>query len=155
MVTVAYLANQFPCAVEPYVGEEIEELRRRGVRVVAGSVRSTQEIPRGACTPEIVLQALNLALVMQAIRLIVRRWSRISDVIHRVTWLGNESPLQRLKALTHTLLGACYAILLEEYELEHKRIDHIHVHHGYFGSWDRYGRGSPFRHSLQHDAARV
>ncbi len=39
MLTVAYLANRFPSAVEPYVIEEIEELRRRGVRVIAGSVR--------------------------------------------------------------------------------------------------------------------
>ncbi len=30
MLTVAYLANQFPAAVEPYVGEEIEELRSAG-----------------------------------------------------------------------------------------------------------------------------
>ena len=39
MLTVAYLANQFPSPVEPYVADEIEELRRRGVRVVTGSVR--------------------------------------------------------------------------------------------------------------------
>ena len=39
VLTVAYLANQFPAAVEPYVGEEIQELRRRGVRVIPGSVR--------------------------------------------------------------------------------------------------------------------
>ena len=39
MLTVAYLANQFPSAVEPYVAEEIEELRGRGIRVIAGSVR--------------------------------------------------------------------------------------------------------------------
>ena len=31
MLTVAYLANRFPAAVEPYVSEEIGELRRRGV----------------------------------------------------------------------------------------------------------------------------
>ena len=39
MLTVAYLANVLPCAVEPYVLEEIGELRKRGVRVIAGSVR--------------------------------------------------------------------------------------------------------------------
>ena len=39
MRTVAYLANQFPSPVEPYVVDEIEELRRRGVEVIAGSVR--------------------------------------------------------------------------------------------------------------------
>jgi colanic acid/amylovoran biosynthesis glycosyltransferase len=35
-----------------------------------------------------------------------------------------------VKALLHTWLGACYAVLLEGSE-----VDHIHVHHGYFGSW--------------------
>ena len=40
MVTVAYLANEFPSPVEPYVNEEIAELRSRGVRVIAGSVRT-------------------------------------------------------------------------------------------------------------------
>src|SRR6266849_9321179 len=39
MPTVAYLAIQFPSLVEPYVTEEIEELRRRGVQVIPGSVR--------------------------------------------------------------------------------------------------------------------
>ena len=37
MRTIAYLANQFPCPVEPYVGEEIEELRSRRIQVVTGS----------------------------------------------------------------------------------------------------------------------
>jgi colanic acid/amylovoran biosynthesis glycosyltransferase len=38
--------------------------------------------------------------------------------------------VKRLKALAHTWMGACYAVLLEG-----RGIDHIHVHHGYFGSW--------------------
>ncbi len=52
MLTVAYLANQFPSAVEPYVIDEIEELRSRGVRVIAGSVRSGRRdlIRRLRCT---------------------------------------------------------------------------------------------------------
>jgi glycosyltransferase involved in cell wall biosynthesis len=43
---------------------------------------------------------------------------------------GAESPKLRLKALSHTFLGAYYAVLLQERE-----VDHIHVHHGYFSSW--------------------
>ena len=31
MPTVAYLSNQFPSPVEPYVAQEIQELRRRGL----------------------------------------------------------------------------------------------------------------------------
>ena len=41
-----------------------------------------------------------------------------------------KAALQRLKALVHTFLGACYAAMLMA-----RGIEHIHVHHGYFGSW--------------------
>lgn len=137
MLTVAYLANQFPSAVEPYVGDEIGELRKQGVHVVAGSVRkvNVRDVPIGACVPEIVLQPVRLLLLVQALRLLVRRWSRISDIVHRVLWLGPENPARRCKALIHTVLGAAYAVLLEDHEAGDGRIDHIHVHHGYFGAW--------------------
>ena len=65
MLTVAYLANQFPSAVEPYVIEEIDELRRRGVRVIAGSVRKPRRdraLP-AQCEPEIVLQPLRAMIL--------------------------------------------------------------------------------------------
>jgi hypothetical protein len=39
MLTVAYLANQFPSPVEPYVADEIAELQSRGIRVISGTVR--------------------------------------------------------------------------------------------------------------------
>ena len=52
MLTIAYLANQFPSEVEPYVGDEIAELRRRGALVISGSVRRPKD---GAEMPEIVL----------------------------------------------------------------------------------------------------
>ena len=51
VLTVAYLANQFPAAVEPYVGEEIQELRRRGVEVIPGSVRRPDAAQRGPAGP--------------------------------------------------------------------------------------------------------
>jgi colanic acid/amylovoran biosynthesis glycosyltransferase len=131
MLTVAYLANRFPVAVEPYVIEEIEELRRRGVRVVAGSVRKPVDRALSAtCTPEVILQPVSAVLLLRAMWLCVRRWGRISSLVARVIFCGREGPLQRFKALVHTWIGACYAVLLEGYEVEH-----IHVHHGYFGSW--------------------
>jgi colanic acid/amylovoran biosynthesis glycosyltransferase len=132
MSTVAYLANQFPSAVEPYVGEEIAELRGRGVCVIAGSVRmpAANEVSAAKCAPEIVLQPLQGIVVLRAIWLCVRRWKWISPLIARVVFRGAERPLNRMKALVHTGLGACYAVLLKGREVEH-----IHVHHGYFGSW--------------------
>lgn len=133
MLTVAYLANEFPSPVEPYVGEEIAELRSRGVRVIAGSVRKrrgeeTDFSAKGA--PEIVLRAANITAFTRAAWLCVRKSRRIAPLIARIVFRGKEGLLQRLKALVHTFLGACYAELLEG-----RGIDHIHVHHGYFGSW--------------------
>jgi hypothetical protein len=132
VLTVAYLANRFPSAVEPYVSEEIEELRRRGVRVIAGSVRKPRmrQSPAIQSPPELVLQALPAIIPLRALWLCVRRWKRISPLIRRVILHGREGPLKRAKALAHTWLGACYAVWLEG-----RGVDHIHVHHGYFGSW--------------------
>lgn len=133
MLTVAYLANRFPTAVEPYVTEEIEELRSRGIRVVAGSVlkvRREDEALAMRCAPEVVLQPLQGVVLLRALWLCARRWQRISPLMGRVLFCGREGPVQRVKALLHTWLGACYAALLEA-----RAIEHIHVHHGYFGSW--------------------
>jgi glycosyltransferase involved in cell wall biosynthesis len=131
MLTVAYLANQFPSAVEPYVVEEIGELRRRGVRVVAGSVRNpVREGSSGRNVPEVVLQPLSAMILLRAMWLCMHRWRRISPLIGRVVFRGREGLLQRFKALAHTAMGACYAVLLEG-----RGVEHIHVHHGYFGSW--------------------
>jgi colanic acid/amylovoran biosynthesis glycosyltransferase len=131
VLTVAYLANQFPSPVEPYVLDEIEELRSRGVRVIAGSVRTPIGPPTvSAAPPEIVLQSISLLVLLQGAWLCLRNWNRISKLIFRILFRGSENPIQRLKALLHTWLGGCYAVLLQS-----RRVDHIHAHHGYFGSW--------------------
>jgi colanic acid/amylovoran biosynthesis glycosyltransferase len=132
MLTVAYLANRFTSAVEPYVVDEIDQLRSRGVRVVAGSVRKPLggDVYAAASEPEIVLLPLPLRILLPAVWLCITRFHRISGLLLRVLCRGPESPLRRVKALLHTLLGAAYAVVLRDYE-----VDHIHVHHGYFGSW--------------------
>jgi colanic acid/amylovoran biosynthesis glycosyltransferase len=135
VTTVAYLANQFPSAVEPYVEDEIQELRRRSVRVIAGSVRR-QKRPgpdwgNGDGPSAILfLQPLKPIVLMQALVLAARRWKSIAYLLRRVALQGRESPMRRVKALLHTWLGAYYAVLLRE-----RKVEHIHVHHGYFGSW--------------------
>jgi len=134
MLTVAYLANRFPEAVEPYVCEEIEELRRRGVKVIAGSVRKNvaQDESTGAnFQPEVLyLQPLRLLILLQALGFGAWRWRKIADLLTRALLRGTETPKRRLKTLLHTWLGAYYAVMLRK-----SGIDHIHVHHGYFGSW--------------------
>jgi colanic acid/amylovoran biosynthesis glycosyltransferase len=135
MLTVAYLANQFPAAVEPYVGEEIQELRRRGVEVIPGSVRKTDAARLGPARADsgseiLCLQPVRLLILLRALGLAARRWDRISRLMTRVLLQGRESPKRRLKALLHTGLGAYYAVLLQR-----RGVEHIHAHHGYFGSW--------------------
>jgi colanic acid/amylovoran biosynthesis glycosyltransferase len=134
MPMIAYLANQFPAAVEPYVGDELQELRQRGVAVIPVSVRRRDTVLPGLGQgPEqeiLCLQPLRAATVLRALWLAMRRWRRIHDLVGRVLLGGKESFTRRLKAVLHTLLGAYYAVLLKD-----RGVDHIHAHHGYFGSW--------------------
>lgn len=135
MLTVAILANQFPSPVEPYVGEEIAALRQRGISVVAGSVRkpttAEEKVLTAKCPVDlVVLRRPGITVLIRAFFLCLRRRKRISSLLGRVVFRGHESPLQRMKALAHTWLGACYAVLLEQ-----RRASHIHVHHGFLGSW--------------------
>jgi colanic acid/amylovoran biosynthesis glycosyltransferase len=132
MLTIAYLANQFPSPVEPYVGEEIAELRSRGIRVVPGTVRPARVRNMGNSFKDdrIVIRPVRFVVLFNALWLCVRRGARLFDLLARILLQGRELPVQRVKALMHTLLGACYAAQLEAME-----VGHIHVHHGYFGSW--------------------
>jgi colanic acid/amylovoran biosynthesis glycosyltransferase len=135
VTTVAYLANQFPSPVEPYVFEEIEELRRRAVQVVPCSARrhggAVQELRLESFASEtLYLQPLSLGLLIRAAWLCLRRFTALSDLLTRALAQGSEPPARRLRALLHTLLGACLAL-----RLEGRGVEHIHVHHGYFASW--------------------
>ena len=134
MLKVAYLANQFPSAVEPYVAAEIEELRRRGLEVISGSAlrpnKNGSAFPEPSSVDGVVLQPLQIVLMVRALWLCLLRRARIADLIRRIVLQGRESPIQRIKALVHTLLGAYFALRLED-----RGIQHIHAHHGYFGSW--------------------
>ncbi|HEV2401710.1 MAG TPA: glycosyltransferase [Candidatus Sulfotelmatobacter sp.] len=130
MLKIAYLANTFPSDVEPYVSDEIRELKRRGVIVVTGSVRAPKLGVVSNVGPEIIVQLHRISIISAALWLCVTRFRRLAPLLFRVLFCGRESLLQRLKAIAHTSLGACYAAQLREHA-----VDHIHVHHGYFGSW--------------------
>ncbi|HEY2116008.1 MAG TPA: hypothetical protein VGJ51_13010, partial [Candidatus Angelobacter sp.] len=60
----------------------------------------------------------------------VKHWQFVGELLSRALLRGKEPPTRRLKALLHTWLGAYYAVLLQK-----RGVEHIHVHHGYFGSW--------------------
>ena len=131
--TVAYLTNLFPTPLEPYVVEEIRELRQRGINVVPCSARRTsasRDDWQSLADETLCLQPLQLILAIQASWLCVRRFSLLWEFLRRVLVTGKESRTLRLRALLHTWLGAYYALALAKHGVQH-----IHVHHGYFGSW--------------------
>jgi glycosyltransferase involved in cell wall biosynthesis len=130
MLTIAYLANEFPSQVEPYVSDEIEELRRRGVQVIDGSVRRASNFNGTPSDPQVLLLPLRPSVLVRGTWLCLQQWMQVAPLLLRILLRGKEGFLQRLKALGHTLLGACYAAMLQG-----RGIQHIHVHHGYIGSW--------------------
>jgi colanic acid/amylovoran biosynthesis glycosyltransferase len=134
MPTVAYLTNQFPSAVEPYVAEEIRELRRRGVTVIPCSARreitgvDSELKPLAAET--LYLQPLRFSLLIHAAFLCLLKFPMLKDFFRRALLQGSEPLQRRFYALLHIWLGVYYALLIEKSGTEH-----IHVHHGYFSSW--------------------
>ncbi len=135
MPTIAYFANQFPSPVEPYVFEEIEELRRRGLHVIPCSARRPNAaVPdlrqKSFASETLYLEPLGFGLLFRAFWLCLWRCTLLADLLARVMTQGKEPPARRLRALLHTLLGACFAL-----QLQRRGVRHIHVHHGYFASW--------------------
>ncbi len=134
MPTVAYLTNQFPSPVEPYVVEEIRELRRRGITVIPCSARynptALDSELKALAAETLHLQPLRLQLLIYAALLCFVKLPTLEEFYRRALFQGSEPLRQRLRALLHTWLGVYYALLLEK-----SRVEHIHVHHGYFASW--------------------
>jgi colanic acid/amylovoran biosynthesis glycosyltransferase len=129
MPTIAYIANQFPSPVEPYVMEEIMELGRRGFVVIPCSARQPER--RTDLEGKVLfVEPLRIKFLVGALWLGLRRWKLLGRLMKRVILEGNESSGVRLRTLLHTWLGAYYALLLRE-----RGVEHIHVHHGYFASW--------------------
>jgi colanic acid/amylovoran biosynthesis glycosyltransferase len=129
---IAYLANEFPCAVEPYVMEEVRELGHHGLRVLMCSVKQPKNSYRRESqihTEEVLhLYPLRPQLMVMAFFALCRL--NMVNVFVRILMKGNESLGRRVRALAHTYLGAYYSLLLKDMQVEH-----IHVHHGYFASW--------------------
>jgi colanic acid/amylovoran biosynthesis glycosyltransferase len=132
--TVAYLVNQFPSPVEPYVADEIRELRRHGITVIPCSARiaSTALHPdlKAFGAETLYLQPLRLDLMIRAVFLCVLKFPLLKDFFDRALRQGNEPLCRRLRAVLHTWLGVYYALVIKRFHAEH-----IHVHHGYFSSW--------------------
>ena len=135
MTTVAYIANEFPSPVEPYVMDEIGELRRRGVEVIPCSGKRVS--PSSLSLAERVFwkqtrffQPLSDEALMYAARRITadrrNRWPLLRPLLLE----RGPSLRLRLRGLGHTLMGSALAD-----ELAPLDVQHIHAHHGYFASW--------------------
>lgn len=129
-MTIAYLANSFPEEVEPYVWDEICELRKHGQRVLPCSIKR----PNSLGAPEAALQTeyvfpLRPRLLFETLLACGIHFFGIREFLVRAV-RGPEPLARRLRTIAHTYLGVYLAILLRE-----RNVKHIHVHHGYFSSW--------------------
>ncbi len=133
MPTIAYLANIFPSSAEPYVLDEIRELRKRGISVIACSALQRTEPLNNELQPLInetlYLEPLRFWLCVQAGCRCIRDFPRLKDFFFRGLQRRKYTE-RRLPALVHSFLGVYYALLLRKFH-----VGHIHVHHGYFGCW--------------------
>jgi colanic acid/amylovoran biosynthesis glycosyltransferase len=132
MNNIVYLANSFPEAVEPYVWQEICQLRKHGRGVVPCSFRRPAQAspkPNEAASETFYVFPLQARLALHACWMCISRLNLILDLLWRII-RGREPVLRRLRTLFHTWLGAYLAAALRK-----KQIGHIHVHHGYFSSW--------------------
>jgi len=135
VTTVAYIANEFPSPLEPYVMDEISELRRRGVEVICCSGKRVA--PYGLNLAERAFwketryfQPLSDdQLVRAAIRL--ARSRGIGWEIMRPLLTDRKASFgRRLRTLGHSLMGSAMAEELSAFGVEH-----VHCHHAYFASW--------------------
>ena len=105
MPVIAYLANEFPSPVEPYVGDEIRELRRRGAEVICCSVRRPKGTPNGSREPlageTLFMQPFRIFLLARAAWLCLREGPR-SPISWRDYGGKAPSPVAAASALCFT-----------------------------------------------------
>ena len=135
MTTIAYIANEFPSALEPYVIDEITELRRRGTKVIccSGKRVSPDELSlaeRAVWKETRFFQPLSDQELIKAMRRLASDRHHLWQLLRPLLWERGTSPSRRMLALGHTVMGAALAEQLASFHVEH-----IHAHHGYFASW--------------------
>jgi len=135
MTTIAYIANEFPSSLEPYVMDEITELRRRGAHVIccSGKRVSPNDLTlteRAFWKETRFFQPLSDDELMRATRRLVSDRRKLWQLLRPLLWERGPSPGRRVRTLGHTVMGAALAERLTPLNVEH-----IHAHHGYFASW--------------------
>jgi glycosyltransferase involved in cell wall biosynthesis len=135
MTTIAYIANEFPSPLEPYVTDEITELRRRGARVICCSGKRVSPnhlslAERAFWKETHFFQPLSDGELVRAAHRLASDRHNLWQLLRPLLWERGTSPGRRIRALGHTLMGAALAEQLAPLD-----VDHIHAHHGYFASW--------------------
>ena len=135
MTTIAYIANEFPSPLEPYVMDEIAELRRCGAQVICCSGKrvapnNLNAAERAFWEETRFFQPLTDAELMSAARRLASDRRNLWQLLRPLLCERGVSPSRRLRTLGHTLMGAALADQLAPLDVEH-----IHAHHGYFASW--------------------
>jgi colanic acid/amylovoran biosynthesis glycosyltransferase len=135
MTTVAYITNEFPSPLEPYVIDEIVELRRRGAQVIccSGKRVSPNDLSlaeRAFWKETRFFQPLSDDELVRAMRRLASDPRNLWQLLRPLLWERGSSPTRRIRALGHTVMGAALAE-----QLAPLKVEHIHAHHGYFASW--------------------
>jgi colanic acid/amylovoran biosynthesis glycosyltransferase len=135
MTTIAYIANEFPSPLEPYVIDEITELRRCGAQTIccSGKRVSPNDLSlaeRAFWKETRFFQPLSDDELVRAVRRLASDRHNLWQLLRPLLWEREASPIRRIRALGHTVMGAALAEQLAPLDVEH-----IHAHHGYFASW--------------------
>ena len=135
MTTVAYITNEFPSPLEPYVIDEIVELRRRGAQVIccSGKRVSPNDLSlaeRAFWKETRFFQPLSDDELVRAMRRLASDPRSLWQLLRPLLWERGPSPARRIRTLGHTVMGAALAD-----QLAPLNVEHIHAHHGYFASW--------------------
>jgi glycosyltransferase involved in cell wall biosynthesis len=135
MITIGYIANEFPSPLEPYVMDEIAELRRHGARVICCSGK--QVSPENLTLAEHAFwketrffQPLSDDQLVRAVRRLAADRHNLWQLLLPLLVGPGASARRRIRSFGHTMMGAALAE-----ELAPLDVEHIHAHHGYFASW--------------------
>ncbi len=126
---------------DTYLCSEIEALRAKGIEVhIFAGFRSDSlwAIPNltDLVSETTYLKPYKVKMLLKACWLSLLHSIQLRDIYARVLFGGGtEGFLRRGKALLHSIAGAYFALLLKDH-----KVIHIHANHGYFASWDSYGR---------------
>src|ERR1035437_9548938 len=128
-------SDLFPCPLEPYVMDEITELRHRGVQVVCCSGKRVSQnglspAERAFWKETRYFQPLSDDELVRALGRFASNRHNLWQLLRPLVWERGASPARRIRALGHTVMGARLAEHMAPLEVEH-----IHAHHGYFASW--------------------